>query len=257
MIWTMVGQLRECVLLNYRTPARSVEGLLPDGLELVRRGDWAFWNVVVCRVEAMRPAGLEAVPAVGVSYHHVAYRLLVQAMTEHCDVRRGLYFVRSDADAALLGAAGNRLSDFKFHRAEVQLTANDERFDARVSTADDRAPLQLAVRNGTPVHPIDSAFPTLNDAQRFLKYQPLGLSRRGPWLRYAEVFRDEAQWKEEAVSVEHARLGFFETLGQTDTQLELATRIAALPYRWRLGRRERLLVTPRKDAVSQPSAAVA
>ncbi len=254
---SMVGTLSRCVLLNYRTPAESVERLLPDGLELVRRGPYAFWNVVLCRVDRMRPAGVPE--ALGVSYHHVAYRLVVQAMTDRCDVRRGLFFVRSDADAALLGAVGNRLSDFRFHRADVTWNGRGSASpgpDAAgvrlervcVATEDHRADIELTLHDSPPlVQPAESCFPTRDDARRFLTYEPLGLSVGRPGgrrtLKLAEVFRDESAWQEDVIGVADARFGFFEQLGQDDLHLELATRVAPLPYRWRLGRRERLLPT--------------
>ncbi|MEM9752620.1 MAG: DUF2071 domain-containing protein [Planctomycetota bacterium] len=252
---SMTGTLDRCLLLSFRTPADSVQHLLPPGLELMRRGPYAFWNVVLCHVHKMRPVGVPE--ALGMSYHHVAYRLRVQAMTDRANTRQGLYFVRSDADAALLGAVGNRLSDFRFNRASVSWRASLEEAAPRhdgipgfetitVSTADGRADAELTFNHQTPAaHPADSCFPTHEDVRAALKYEPLGLAtnKRGQ-LKLAEVFRDEHAWREDVVEVTHARFGFFDTLGQTDTHLELATRVAPLPYRWRLGRRERLLTKP-------------
>src|SRR3954452_23319048 len=85
----MVGRLDECLLLAYRTPAGSVAGLVPPPLELVTLGPFAFWSVVACHVRRMRPAGLPA--AAGVSFYHVAYRLLVRARTAAGCVLDGLY----------------------------------------------------------------------------------------------------------------------------------------------------------------------
>jgi hypothetical protein len=118
---TMTGRLSSCVLLSYRTPAAHVRHLVPPPLELVTRGPWAFWNVVACRVERMRPRG--APRWAGVCYHHVAYRLLVRAPGLGPDGRdlEGLYFVRSDADHSLITRGGNVASDFQFHRAEIDL----------------------------------------------------------------------------------------------------------------------------------------
>jgi hypothetical protein len=240
----MVGRLDRCVLLSLRTPADSVEHLLPEGLELVRRGPYAFWNVVLCHVHKMRPAGVPE--AFGMSYHHVAYRLLVQAMTDRVDTRRGLFFVRSDADAAMLGMAGNRLSDFRFHRADVRWTQQDRSEHIRVDSADGRADAALSFRRSDqPLpHPADSCFPTTAAARAALKYEPLGLSVRRGQLRLAEVFRDEAQWREDPIEVTTLDLRFFRTLGQHNAALETATQVAPLPYRWRLGQRERLLPSP-------------
>ncbi len=184
---TMTGRLADCVLLSFRTPAEAVAPLLPDGLELVTRGPWAFWNVVACRVEAMRPqvAGVSAPAMAGVTYHHVAYRLLVQAMTHRADVRRGLYFLRSDADARLLGSFGNWTTDFKFHPATIDLR---ERFDRHpppasayrldVQTGDGQADASLELGPDPAALQPASCFPTLADA-RIPQVRAVRLRRRG------------------------------------------------------------------------------
>ncbi|MEM9418522.1 MAG: DUF2071 domain-containing protein [Planctomycetota bacterium] len=246
---TMTGRLTDCVLLSYRTPAKTVAGLIPDGLELVTRGPWAFWNIVACRVEAMRPAfpgAVDAPAALGVTYHHVAYRLLVQAMTDRADVRKGLYFIRSDADARVLGAVGNWTTDFKFHAADIALDANQEAYSLDVQTNDGRADARLRFDHTPPRLEMDSCFPTLQDAQEFLKYQPYALAAVGDAgrrrLRIAEVQRDEAAWVETPVSVSEAKFGLFDQLGQSEhVQFELATRVAPMDYIWKLGRTETLL----------------
>ena len=249
---TMTGRLVDCVLLSYRTPAESVAGMLPAGLELVTRGPWAFWNVVACRVQAMRPrvAGVAAPAVAGVSYHHVAYRLLVQAMTGSADVRRGLYFLRSDADARLLGLFGNWTTDFRFHHAGVELDTGGETgaagpYDLRVSSDDGQADARLVLGEGPAALRGDSCFATLTDAREFLKYEPYALAVTGRpgrrSLRLAEVRRDESAWREVPRVVREQRLGYFETLGQGGAVLELATRVEPMDYVWQLGRQEPLL----------------
>ena len=119
---TLQGRLADTLLLTYRTPAESVRALLPEGLELVQRGPWAFWSVVCCKVEHLRPGGLPA--ALGASFHHVAYRLRVQAMTASAEVIDGLYFTHSDADAplpVLFDALGNKLTDLRLHPAAIAM----------------------------------------------------------------------------------------------------------------------------------------
>lgn len=246
---TMTGRLADCALMSFGTPADSVRHLVPDGLELMTRGDRAFWNVVTCRVDRMRPKGLPS--AVGVTYHHVAYRLLVQAMTARADVVQGLYFVRSDADAPVLGAVGNRATDFKFHAANVTLDATPDRYRAAVTTDDGAGNATFELGTATPAagprHPA-SAFATHVDADEWLTYRPLGLSvgarPHAGRLRLAEVHRDASAWRETAVQLNRFRSAVFDALGQTAANgllPERATRVADMDYEWRLGRTESLL----------------
>lgn len=254
---TLTGRLTHCALMSFGTPADSVRHLVPHGLELMTRGDRAFWNVVTCRVQHMRPKGLPA--ALGVTYHHVAYRLLVQAMTARADLVHGLYFVRSDADAPVLGAVGNRTTDFKFHLADIALDSGPDRYHAAVTTPDGTG--DAAFELGAPQPPAgprhrDSAFATHLDASEWLTYRPLGLSVGTRRLRMAEVRRDANAWRETAVQLTRFRSDVFDTLGQTPANgllPEHATRVADMDYEWRLGRTEPLLTPSTADR--KPAAA--
>ena len=250
----MNGRLSECVLLSYRTPARSVRRLVPKGLELETRDGWAFWNVVACRVEGMRPAGVPA--RLGVSYNHVAYRLHVKARTADGQTLRGLYFVRSDAGSRLVGGFGNALTRFRFHPAEVELS-RAQRDGAEVLTvavtgpdadAANDAVARIAVGAGVaPAEPrAGSPFASTADAEQFLKYCPLGIAPDldGRYFELAEVVRDESKWREHPVRVIEAHWSFLRRLGQDELHLERATRVEPLDYRWRLGRRAPIGAAP-------------
>ena len=266
--FTMNGRLSECLLMSYRTPAPSVRQLIPRCMELVTRDGWAFWNVVACRVEDMRPAGVPS--CLGVSYHHVAYRLHVRAHSAAGQTFDGLYFVRSDADSALVGSFGNALTDFRFHAADVELSHSRESDAGDVVTlavrghseADEAA--DALVRIGTacdgpdrawPRH--DSLFASRADADRFLRYRPLGLSTDldGRYLHLAEVVRDESAWRERPVRVIEAHWKFFDALGQDDLHLERATRVDPLDYQWRLNGRAEVALPRTPAPTNRPAAA--
>ena len=233
MTLTMQGRISACVLLAYRTPKRAVAQLTPTGLELVTRGEWAFWNVVASRIDAMRPSGLPA--WCGLSYTHVAYRLYVRATNTNPPVE-GLFFVRSDADNALISATGNWLSDFRFHHSHIVFEATNEQMNLKVHHPE--APADLLVTPNTAAVTSLSQSPCFNsraEAAHFLKYRPLGLSPTPKALRLAEVFRNETEWRETPLAVRSARFPFLERFGPH--QLELATQVAPIDYRWRLGKR--------------------
>lgn len=232
---TLHGKLRDCILLSYRTPAAGVNGLLPPGLVLVTKEGWAFWSVVACRIDAMRPRGVPA--ALGLTYRHVAYRLYVRATTATGETVEGIYFVQSDADSAPIVVGGNRLSDFRFHHARIDLRVTAREVSLAVgSRARGETARLRAVVGAASDPPPGSPFATRAEAVRFLKYRPLGLAVRGGRLDLAEVFRDEDAWHETPLRVTEAHWGFFDRLGQKELHLEHAVLVAPIEYRWRLGR---------------------
>lgn len=237
----MLGRIDECILVSLRTPAAAVCHLVPPPLELITAGGFAFWNIVICHIDRMRP---RACPRfLGLSYHHAASRLLVRARTAAGDVE-GLWFLRSDADHPLIIGPGNLASDFRFHPARIAIAARGETLDTTVSSRDGRADMRMTIDVATPpAAPTDgSPFATIDDARRTLKYQPLGLvpNPSATRLRLAEVIRDDTDWSETSVTVTDSTLTLFDTLGVPQPIVELATRIAPIDYRWRLGRTLRI-----------------
>ena len=246
----MKGRLSECLLLSYRTPTRSVRDLVPKGIDLVTRDGWAFWSVVACRVEGLRPAGTPA--CLGVSYHHVAYRLHVKARAATGETLRGLYFVRSDADSNRVVRFGNLLTHFRLHPADVELSLaardgggvltlavsgrhDDAANDALVRVATGAGAAGSASTAAAPGSPFASAA----EADEFLKYAPLALAPDldGRYFELAEVVRDETKWRERPVRVIEAHFSFLRRLGQDELHVERASRVGPIDYGWRLGRR--------------------
>lgn len=253
---SMVGRIDRCLLLSYRVPAASAAGMVPSGLELETydaRGErWAFWNVVVCHIEAMRPEFLPGV--LGISYNHVAYRLRVRANTAQGPMS-GLYFLRSDVDDGMLALGGGMVSDFKLRRSLILAREEPGRFfarvDGRVDGRDELAAARVEVDFGDPpaapadasaaAPAADSIFQTREEARTFLKYQAMGMapSRDGGKLRLAEVFREERDWREREVRVVTGEFAFLKDRAP-GAVLELATWVSPIDYRWRLGKTVRL-----------------
>lgn len=218
----LAGRLDPCFLLAFQVPADRVAPFIPRGLELLARGPWAYWNVVVSRIHAMRPEGLPT--WAGITYHHIAYRLYVRARLRNGGEIEGLHFTRSDSDDALVNVLGDRLTDFKFHHARVAMEGGKETgwaIHAVTSGGQGDLDLRLGPGEGEPV-------------PAFLKYRPLGLcpdpgARR---LRVVQVVRDEAAWMERGVQVAAARFAYFEAMGLGTLPLVGASRVEPMDYGW-------------------------
>ncbi|MGH7214166.1 MAG: DUF2071 domain-containing protein [Tepidisphaeraceae bacterium] len=246
MKFSMRGRLSDCLLLAYRVPAEGVRHLLPAPLEPVTRGRWAFWNLVACRVEAMRPRGTPR--SLGLTYCHVAYRLYVRARTTSGKSIDGLYFVRSDCDHPSVTRLGELFTDFRFHTAKIAVGAARDGYGADV-TASRYGAAEAHVRAVDADHfhlQPDSCFDTVEQAAALLKYRPVAMSvdEDDPrHVKLAEVIRDESRWHETPLRVTSQNWGFFEYAGQEGARLEWATRVDPLEYRWRLGRRAKVAAT--------------
>lgn len=245
------GELTDCIQLTYRTPRDSVRSLLPEGLELVTRGPWALWNIMLSRVEHVRPLGIPA--WCGVGYTQVSYRLMVQAMTDRAEVIRGLYFVRSDVSARAVSLLGNMLSDFHLHKAAVELDADDCGAVCKVSgTECGRADVLIDTAHA-PASLLDgSCFPSTEDARQFCAFMPTSLNvddtapvRR---LRITQVLREQATHTQTPMVVRKAKLSYFETIGQDGVaELEWACRYGPENIKVLAGKTAGLLMQPRQS----------
>lgn len=223
----MVGRLEECYLLAYRADPADAARLLPRGLAPMVHEGSAFWNVVLSKVDRMRPIGTPR--ALGMSYVHVAYRIYVRARAEDGRALEGLHFVRSDVDRPLMALGGNVMTDFRFHASDVSwgTEADGLTLDVRTKDGEGDAHVELDLRPA-----LDAPRPPA-----YLKYMPLGLStnKAGTRARLAEVSRDETRWREDPVRVRRADLALFGRMGQKGVSLVAATKVAPLDYRWVLG----------------------
>jgi hypothetical protein len=228
---TVRGRIERCWLFAYQTPVEAARSELPPELEPVTHGGCAFWSVVVCRLAGMRPPPLPAF--LGVGYWHVAYRIYARFHPLGGAPVEGLYFLRSDCNSRLMAAAGNLLTDFRFHMAPVKVT--ESAAEVRIDVAAPDAPASaLLDRVRPPELPGYSAFASIDEAAAFLKYQPRGFSITGPGrVNVIQIERDEAAWRSRLVRIEQADWAF---LSGRPVRPEICYDVEPIDYQWNRGR---------------------
>jgi len=235
---TVVGTITRCLLFTYRTPAADATRLLPRPLEAVTRDGYAFWNIVVSRLRAMRPPGFPAL--VGVDYWHVAYRLYVRLPLPGGRAIEGLYFTRSDCDNRLMTLAGNLLTGFNFHTTPIRLDARDGGLDLDIASPDAPARARVLPRR-TPELAPGSPFASLDEAAVFLKYKPFGIAidKKGD-ANVVRITRREDAWRARLIQVEFAHWTYFDDKA---VQPEICYEVAPIVYRWNRGEVLRTVVS--------------
>ena len=224
--FAMRGTIERCWLFTYREPVDSVAPLVPEPLSLVTRDGFAFWNVVVCEIAAMRPAFVPR--ALGLRYRHAAYRLYVRQKANGAPPVEGLYFLRSDADSKLICKAGGLLTDFRFHHAQIAIAENDSRAKIEIDSRD--APAKVGIDlSAKPELPVGSPFGSLFEAKAVLKYKPYALAPDGRGgARVLRVRRDELAWRSKLVIAE-ADFAFLHGRG---AEPEITYQVEPIDYRW-------------------------
>jgi len=228
---TVVGVLSRCWLFTYRTPIASAQHLLPQPLEPVIHNGYAFWNVVVSLVQHMRPRYFPSF--VGITYWHIAYRLYVRLPLQNEKAIEGLYFLRSDCDNRFMAIAGNLMTDFCFHIANVQIQEQEALIDIRIDELEASAQVCLLKSDEPRLSPT-SAFTSLEEAADFLKYKPNGISiQRNGAANVVRIARQEDLWRYRLMHVEKAHWSFFDSM---DVQPEICYQIEPIAYQWNRGK---------------------
>ena len=227
----MVTRFRHCFLANFAVDPDVMRTLVPRLIEPeLHRGE-AFLSVVIAHMERMRPAFLPA--ACGVSYDQVVYRAVVRHRGE-----RGVYFVRSDANHALMALAGDWLTFFRFHRARILM-----RFDGPLvhvdldATAGHHADIRATydVGGGSRALPASSRFDSLPDAQRFLVELFVAFGVAGPSAPVRCVRIARGAWDLRVVEDRRARYDLMQgsrLFPAGRARLDCVFYVEAIPYCW-------------------------
>jgi uncharacterized protein YqjF (DUF2071 family) len=227
-----------CVLVNFAIDRDALRRRLPPHLEPDVHDGKGYLSIVIAKMERMRPAFLPE--ALGVTYNQVVYRAVVR-----CGPERGVTFLRSDADHDLMVAAGNALTFFRFHSAQITWlpTSRGLRFTLRPS---DGAPAEIdAVYEASGTEdtlPASSRFPDLRTAQAFLSelYVAFGARRMDGRVETVRIAR--TPWDSRVVP---DRAGVYRAMTSgllfraSEAEIDSIFLVRNLSYRW-----ERLALEP-------------
>jgi len=225
---------RHCFLVNFALRPDVLASRLPDHVRPDVHDGWSYLSIVITEMERMRPAFLPR--ALGITYTQVVYRAVVL-----CGRERGVCFVRSDADSALMVLAGNALTFFRFYRAAVTWSFSHgiTRFSLRPRGGEAAGvDAEYDLNEATHEMPATSRFTTLDGAQRFLTelHIAFGTKRRDGMIDAVRLQRSD--WRS---SVVRDRLGSYEAMtsgvlfGPGEAELDSVFYVERLNYHWHRG----------------------
>ncbi len=225
---------RHCILANFAIRPEALARRLPPHLKPAVHDGRAFLSVVIAQMERMRPAFLPA--ALGVTYSQVVYRAVVT-----CGGERGVHFLRSDADNGLMVAAGNALTFFRFHRADITWSLDDAALRFHLTPRSGDAAVihgEYHLRDGRTAMPASSRFAALDDAQRFLTELYIAFGRQRGDGSVEAVRIERSPWRSVVVS---DRVATYQAMSSgllfhaEEAELDSCFYVAQMRYRWSRG----------------------
>jgi uncharacterized protein YqjF (DUF2071 family) len=242
---SMAGRLRHSLVLAYALPRRSLEPLVPPGVELDTYEGSGFVAIAMVEVERLRPAALPE--RLGRDHLLTGYRVFVRQRLGTGRWRRGLHVLRSDANRRLLVAAGNLLTRYNFRLADIRWLHAGARLEVRVRTPGREADLHVLAdlgRSPAPL-PLGSPFTSTAAARRFAGPLPWTFGLEPPTGSLVMVHGRRGGWEPRSVAVTVRTCTAFEgflggALAGAEPRLANAFHVGDVDYRWERG----VLVAP-------------
>jgi uncharacterized protein YqjF (DUF2071 family) len=221
---------RHCFLVNFAVAPCALRRRLPNHLVPDQYGADAFVSIVITLMERMRPSFMPA--RLGATYTQVVYRAVVRSGGE-----RGVAFLRSDADNAIMVAAGNAFTFFRFNRARVDWQISEGRIGFSLDPVAGEGARIIAEYDLRPESqlPASSAFGDLPTAQAFLTelYAAFGARRSGGRLEVVRIVRNP--WESQVVlnhSGDYEAMHSGHLFSQSEARLDSIFYVREMKYHW-------------------------
>ncbi|PTX11356.1 uncharacterized protein DUF2071 [Pontibacter mucosus] len=189
-----VGELHQVRLINFSVEKEEVLPYLPKGLKTRDFHGRALISMVNVKLRNMRP---DFVPKpLHFNYQHIGFRLLVDDAPYSNGAAKGIYFMRSFTDKALMVQGGSLLTNYRLEKANIRNKETD--FELRQGesyltyTLRDEPPAQVNQELQEMVGALDRAYSYIN----------------GELVR-VQIMRE--RWPIEWVSCEGFKTNYFKT----------------------------------------------
>jgi hypothetical protein len=208
---TYVGELHQVQLINFSVDKREVESYIPWKITVREFEGRAMISIVNVQLRHMHPTFVHE--SLHVNYRHIGFRLLVEDRKWNHGINKGVYFIQSFTDNALIAQGGQLFTDYKLEKADIICTDQ-----------------LLALKKGEKylTYALDDHIPTLlnKNLQQTIGTLDRAYSELDGQIRMTKIMREK--WPLEPVNCFHFKTNFFET-----ARLEGAFKInEPIHYQW-------------------------
>lgn len=228
--------------LTYAVPAAVLSKFIPSGLRLDEWNGLGFLATAFVQTRSMRPALFPSFA--GASYFFSGYRVFCRYTTVGGKELRGLRILRSDTDKHLMVTAGNLLTHYNYHLAEIDVQRAEGFLRLQVASHDGNGDAELSAQLAQPTDflPDGSPFSTAHDARRFAGPMPFTFDYEAETNSIIRVQGLRKNWKPRLVPVSITKLSFLgqEAFARATPLLASCFYMENVDYYWKRGVRERL-----------------
>ncbi len=112
-----IGELHHVRLINFSVEKEEVLPLLPAGIQPRDYKGRALISMVNVKLSSMRPDFLPK--SLGFNYQHIGFRLLIDDAAYSQGQQKGIYFIKSFTENALVALGGKLFTNYKLEKAHI------------------------------------------------------------------------------------------------------------------------------------------
>jgi len=200
------GIIERRLLVNYRIAPSALSGIVPPPFRAKLVGGYAIGGICLIRLASVRPRGLPA--GIGLRSENAAHRIAVEWDADG-STHEGVYIPRRDSDSRVNALVGGRMFPGQHQHAAFTVDESDDSFDVTLRSDDDRTRVAVSGRIVSSL-PSGSIFPSLAEASAFFQRGSVGYSATRTPGKYDGLELRVAEWRVEALAVEHVASSFFD-----------------------------------------------
>jgi len=151
---------KDLFLITYRVDSDRLNSELPEHIRAWEHKGFSYISIVVANMRGMRVRWLPAF--LGSNYYQIVYRAIVEVTEYGSSPKRGVFFLRSDANDPLMSFFGNRLTAFRFHYFQtggITFLQKGSRSLLATETADRKGDFVFLIENMGDATKLEPAFP--------------------------------------------------------------------------------------------------
>jgi uncharacterized protein YqjF (DUF2071 family) len=230
--------------ITYAFPSQILSKLVPPGLRLDEWEGRSFLAAAFVQTRHMRPAVLPRFA--GARYFFSGYRVFCRFKTRGGRELRGLRILRSDTDKGLMVTAGNLLTYYNYHLAQIDVRRAENSLRLRVTSHDGNGDVDVTADLAGPLDfiPEGSPFLTARDARHFAGPMPFTFDYESETNSIIRIQGLRKKWRPRLIPVSIKKLTFLAQEKFADASPIFAScfYMEGVDYRWKRGVRERLAV---------------
>jgi hypothetical protein len=200
------GIIERRLLVNYRVAPDALAAILPPPFRPKVVHGHGIAGICLIRLGAVRPRGVPAL--LGLRSENAAHRIAVEWDADG-STHEGVYIPRRDSDSTFNTFFGGRLFPGQHQHAAFTVHESDGEFDVSLRSDDDRTRVDVRGRIA-PSLPGGSIFAGLAEASAFFQRGSVGYSATRRPGEYDGLELRVAEWRVEALAVEHVASSFFD-----------------------------------------------